>query len=711
MRSSLRTWRGLAAAGTFALAAACNESPVELPLPTTLLVFPTQIDLAVGDAYTFSAQVLDQDGRVVQIFTPVHWTSDNETVARITTGDAVTAFAAGTATITATHAGLTATAAVNVTVEPRVIIRRLDILADSARGDVNTPAARRPLLEFRALDGFGTERCTSFLPYKFRSNTNVATLTQVAQCQFQAVPAGAGSTWVVAEINNAKDSVYVTVTNITYTAAFTNLPNDTLLKAGDTVAYEVTVTDEAAQPVANVLVSFNVTGGGLSARTATTGSNGKGTVQWYLPQKPIGASGTNHTISFLAEYPSGALSTGNNVEPIVPNRTASFVFSSNTGITDTIAAHTTALGLIGAFFVQGYDKFGNARNTAAVLTHTNPDIGELRISDSGNDQQVTVAGYLPGSTSAIVTEHGLADTLPVVILAGPTMVFRTTDNAIRIGQITTAYYDTTVYNGTKATHSPVWTTTRDTVAFMLTPLSGGWAPFAAAANGNQAANPVSLVGGDTASIASTYEAGFPVFKTRSGTMGDVIFISDSAGNDESNVYIVNRSNNAITKVTANNNPYVLYRGLALKPDESKVLVATYPLTDATPADGDSSVASNVFEIDPTTGNATQITQNTDTQFVTGIDYHYAAYSPDGSRMYIDRSSFTGRHLLVYEGGAYREFDVGGAQRYQPTFNPGDAATIAYRDGSTIFFRRVTDPQSAEVTTSRNNISYFSWSRR
>ncbi len=719
MRSSHRTWRGWAATGAFLLVAACSESPVELPAPTTMQVFPAQLAMYVGDQATVNAQVFDQNGNVLtsaQLF----WESSDRTVAPVAFSYAfagysatVTATAAGSARIIATSGSLSDTIDVTVSGEQRsFIVRSLNIIPDSVTTDVNSPVSKYPVVEYRAVDGNGVDRCTGAPALVFRSNTSVATGSNLGSCQIRINPIGAGTTYLVVSIGDAKDSLRVNVSNTLYMMSFSKIPNDTLMRAGDTVSYEVQVLDEVGNGVASQVVSFDANGGSVSAKTATTNASGKATVAWYLPKFPVAAGGTNFGLTASAEFPSGATSFVTNNKNVVPNKTASFVFSSNTNVTDTIAADTTPVGFFGAAYVLGYDKFGNARNTNATISQTNPDVADIHLFDSGNDQLIRPTGILPGSTIAIVTEQGFSDTLPIVIVRGPNIVMRSATDEIRTGQIMTAWFDTTVYNGAKPTHSPVWTTMRDTVAFMLQPLSGGWAPFAAAANGSQAAAPVSLVGADTASIAASYNAGFPVFKSRSTTMGDVIFISDSAGAKPSNIYIVNRSNGAVTKVTANNNPYVRYRGMSLKPDETKVLVATFPLVDVTPANGDSSVASNVYEVDLTTGAATQITQNTDTRYATGIQYYYAGYSPDGSAIYIDHvTTNNGRHLLAYQGGLFTEFDAAGTARYQPTFNPGSSAIIAYLDGTTVYFRQVTDPQTAEQPTARTTISYFSWSKR
>ena len=93
--------------------AACDESPVSLPEPAGVTVAASSMALAVGDVAPVAAQVVDQDGRVMQ-GAAVVYSTDNGSVATVGADGMVHAVAPGTATVTAASGA--SKAAVQVTV-------------------------------------------------------------------------------------------------------------------------------------------------------------------------------------------------------------------------------------------------------------------------------------------------------------------------------------------------------------------------------------------------------------------------------------------------------------------------------------------------------------------------------------------------------------------------------------------------------------------
>lgn len=81
----------------------------DLAIVQAISVSPTTASIAVGAAETLTATVTPST------FTDVSWTSSNESVATVSSAGVVTGVSAGTATITATAGGKTATCAVTVT--------------------------------------------------------------------------------------------------------------------------------------------------------------------------------------------------------------------------------------------------------------------------------------------------------------------------------------------------------------------------------------------------------------------------------------------------------------------------------------------------------------------------------------------------------------------------------------------------------------------
>jgi hypothetical protein len=107
-------------------AMACDESPVSLPEPAGVTVAAGTMALAVGDAAPIAAQVVDQDGRVMQ-GQAVVYSTDNASVATVGTDGVVRAMAPGTANVTATSGA--GKAAVKVTVTAQVL--RVAVANDS----------------------------------------------------------------------------------------------------------------------------------------------------------------------------------------------------------------------------------------------------------------------------------------------------------------------------------------------------------------------------------------------------------------------------------------------------------------------------------------------------------------------------------------------------------------------------------------------------
>jgi hypothetical protein len=97
--------------------AACDESPVTLPEPTSIPATAAEIKLTVGDAATLPNQVLDQQGQVIRGAQP-SFTSDNPSVASVDATGTVRAMSKGTANITAAYGGITAISKVTVAARP-----------------------------------------------------------------------------------------------------------------------------------------------------------------------------------------------------------------------------------------------------------------------------------------------------------------------------------------------------------------------------------------------------------------------------------------------------------------------------------------------------------------------------------------------------------------------------------------------------------------
>lgn len=83
------------------------------PVATRIVLTPTSATILKGETYTIAANVYDQSGANM-IVTPV-WTTSNTAIATVDASGVVTGISAGTATITSTYGGLSATFVLTVT--------------------------------------------------------------------------------------------------------------------------------------------------------------------------------------------------------------------------------------------------------------------------------------------------------------------------------------------------------------------------------------------------------------------------------------------------------------------------------------------------------------------------------------------------------------------------------------------------------------------
>lgn len=107
--------------GTAVITAKCGEKSAECTvtvkaeavMPTSITMEPTTLSLTVGQKYTLIATILPENATNKS----VTWSSNAPDIVEVTAGGAVTAKAAGTATVTASAAnGLAVTCIVTVTV-------------------------------------------------------------------------------------------------------------------------------------------------------------------------------------------------------------------------------------------------------------------------------------------------------------------------------------------------------------------------------------------------------------------------------------------------------------------------------------------------------------------------------------------------------------------------------------------------------------------
>lgn len=285
--------------GLLLAVAACDESPVSLPEAAGVQVAAASMSMAVGDQAPLAAQVVDQDGKVMQ-GQAVVYSTDNASVATVGADGMVRAIAPGTANITAANGSNSAAVKVTVTPDRRGELQSFEVMADSVLTDIR---AGTQTVAVRAFNGYGAAVCPQVSLRT--SDASVATARMAGDCRIEVVPAFAGEATITAEAGGRTDTFRVRVTSTGSIAFFSQRPTPAELEAGDTATYIIKVLNEAGLPVANQRVNMDVSAGSVPA-TVTTGSEGTATVRWILPTN-LRELGQNQSISYRVPLSSGAI--------------------------------------------------------------------------------------------------------------------------------------------------------------------------------------------------------------------------------------------------------------------------------------------------------------------------------------------------------------------------------------------------------------------
>ncbi|MBW3656747.1 MAG: Ig-like domain-containing protein, partial [Gemmatimonadetes bacterium] len=364
----------------FALAA-CDESPVSLPEPTSIAAPSGEIRLTVGDAASLPSQVLDQNGQPIRGLQP-SFTSDNPSVVSVDANGNIRAVSPGTATITAAYGTVTATTKVTVGRNERGFVSTLDVMVDSVVTDVRAGAQPVPI---RAFTAGGQSVCPQVTVQS--TDRSVAGIAQDG-CRLLVNPTFPGRTRVTVTADGVSDSFTVVVSSTGAVLFVSERPAPSELFAGNTVTYSVRLMDEAGNPVANRTVNFDVSAGRLSASSVTTNASGVATVQYTLPTD-LRVFGAFQTLSYRAQLPNGGVASGSESVSVSAAAPTSITFfrSENFGFTFTpvsgtsINAQTFRSVYLGA---RGEDQFGNPTNdfTFTVTAPAQRFCGDFRSSDS-----------------------------------------------------------------------------------------------------------------------------------------------------------------------------------------------------------------------------------------------------------------------------------------------------------------------------------------
>ena len=206
--------------GTSALTV--NPKPVG-----AVILSPTQVSVEVGSTKQLTAQVTDDQGNVLS-GRPITFSSNNTSVATVSSAGLITAVAIGAATITATSEGKTGTADVTVTAVPVASVEVSPPTADLTVGQTGVFTAIAKDAKGDVLTGRAASWTSGAPSVATVSNTGVVTAV------------GAGSAVIFATIEGKIGSATVTVRQLAVTSV-TVAPASSIVAVGGSVQLSATV--------------------------------------------------------------------------------------------------------------------------------------------------------------------------------------------------------------------------------------------------------------------------------------------------------------------------------------------------------------------------------------------------------------------------------------------------------------------------------------
>ncbi|MGF1469932.1 MAG: Ig-like domain-containing protein [Sandaracinaceae bacterium] len=349
-----------------------------------LEVDPTDVVLPVGGSADLSATGTFSDGSSRDVTAEVVWTSDAASVARVAsagpTAGRVTALAEGVATVTASLAGVSATATVEVTAAALSSIR---IEPEAA----TTTAGLRTF--YRAVGTFGDGSVAELTTLVLwgTADADVAEISNLAGAEGQLLAVGAGTTDVTASFDGVEGRTTVTVegprlTEVQVTPVAPDVPVGQSLQLTATAIF----SDGSRQ---------NVTGRAswASSATAVATVNGFGGVTTL-------AAGTS-TITATFQGVSGTAT--------LEVRDATVVEVQVTPIAPTLTVGTQV-----RFQAVAILSDGTSANVTGQATYTSSAPAVLGISNAGPGRGVGTA-LAAGTATVSATFQGVTGSQPVTV--------------------------------------------------------------------------------------------------------------------------------------------------------------------------------------------------------------------------------------------------------------------------------------------------------
>lgn len=206
----------------------------------SVAIAPATASLQVGATVTLAASTRDASGNVLTGRT-ITWTTSSPGVASVSTSGVVTGLSAGTATVTATSEGKTASAAITVTAPPPAPVASVALSAVSPvsllLGVIDSTTLGSVTVAATTKDASGNILTGRTVSWSSDANT-IATVSSTGVIKALAV----GSATITATSEGKSASVTVTVTKPPV-AQITVTPSSASVKVGASVTVSVNLLD------------------------------------------------------------------------------------------------------------------------------------------------------------------------------------------------------------------------------------------------------------------------------------------------------------------------------------------------------------------------------------------------------------------------------------------------------------------------------------
>jgi uncharacterized protein YjdB len=351
-----------------------------IPVPVArLTVRPDSLDLLPGTSAELFAVALDAQGNVLT-GRQVTWTSSDPRVAPVGSTGTVAGVADGTATITATVEGITATARVRVRTPPPAAVATLELRPDS----VTLEVGRQRTFSATAKDVNGSILSGRVVTWS-TSNPAVAAFGASGSL-VTALAEGTATITATSEGVSATATVRVVAPTSARVATVRIRPDSLALATGSTGNFDATALDAQG----NVLTGRTVVWTSANAQVASVGAGG--------------------TVTGVAQGSTQVTATVEGVAATAPVRVYKVPVARVRIQPDSLVL---TVGSTGAFTATALDAQGNALAGRTVFWTTS-NTGVAALGAGG-----VVTGVAQGTATINATVEGVTVSAPVRVLPRP----------------------------------------------------------------------------------------------------------------------------------------------------------------------------------------------------------------------------------------------------------------------------------------------------